>query len=79
MKASKVMTAVTAGVGLVALVTILVQQPGPRWLWASDACPSIDQFCGQVAMGPFLALFFVTGVAISGFKVGHVLRRRVLG
>jgi hypothetical protein len=39
-------------------------QPGPWWLWASDVCPDPATTCGQMPLGPIIALF--GGVVIVG-------------
>lgn len=41
-------------------------QPGPWWLWANDACPDVNTFCGTPALGPFLIIGLASLVAVVG-------------
>ena len=56
-------TAAMVGVG-VPLVALVAAQPGPAWLWATDACPTSEVACGQ----PPLAMLLIGGV-VKGVSV----------
>ena len=53
-------TAAMVGVG-VPLVALVAAQPGPAWLWATDACPSSEVACGQ----PPPAFLLIAGVVLA--------------
>ena len=53
-------TAAMVGVG-VPLVALVAAQPGPAWLWATDACPSSQVACGE----PPPALLLIGGVVMA--------------
>ena len=42
--------AATVAVG-VPVVALVAAQPGPAWLWATDACPNSEFACGTTPPG----------------------------
>jgi len=45
----------------VPLIALVAAQPGPAWLWATDACPNSEVACGQ----PPLAMLLIGGVVMA--------------
>lgn len=61
-----------AAVGLSMIVGAVYLQPGPSWLWASDACPDINTTCGMIPLGP---LFATAGAVLFFGMVNRVVSR----
>ena len=62
-------TAAMVGVG-VPLVALVAAQPGPAWLWATDACPNSEVACGQPAPALLLIGGVVMGVSVVADRLG---------
>lgn len=43
-------------VGVAVQSYILANRVGPRIMWESDACPSVDTFCGVIPLGTTIAV-----------------------
>jgi len=64
-------TAIIAAAVGVALLTTVVAQPGPAWLWATDACPSSEIACGHLPLGILVIGGVVLGASVVVERVSN--------